>query len=527
VRAGYSGTDGGDPGSYVDAAVNVPIVPNKLGLRLVGSTEEIGGYFQIPSAGLENTNPAELSHLRANLLWAPTDKLIVKFLYTRNKSEQDGTLFLATLDPPVTISQPGDFNNRDYDLIAGTVEYHFGSATLSSTTSFIDTSWDSLSNLPFPVPGGILEYDVGTQGEAINNETRLVSQNDGPMQWVVGVFYSDSESTTTTDTNVPEILPGGVQELTSESISFFGELSWAFLDDTLIPLVGLRYFEDDRSSTDSLLAVQLEPATFDDVAPRFSLSYLPTENSIYYLNIAKGFRSGSFNQPVVCDVLHGMVGGLPCELAVTSDELWSYEIGTKKNLAAGQVALDAAIYYQDWKDNRQPVPFFGLFQSYQIGDAVIPGIDVGLIYTPASISGLTLRANGNWNDAHFTAIDPAISAAAGAEEGDRLPLVPEWTAAIAASYAWPVAGNWMGLASLGYSHLEPQLGIFGGGAEGDSRDLLRARLGFNNGSFGFYLFGNNLLNETGAIYAQRPPDGIDVLTQDYPRQVGLEITYDF
>jgi len=41
--------------------------------------------------------------------------------------------------------------------------------------------------------------------------------------------------------------------------------------------------------------VQPDPETFDSVNPRFNLSYLPTRNSNYYFNIARGFRSGTFN----------------------------------------------------------------------------------------------------------------------------------------------------------------------------------------------------------------------------------------
>ena len=99
--------------------------------------------------------------------------------------------------------------------------------------------------------------------------------------------------------------------------------------------------------------------------PRFNISYEPTANAHYYLNIAKGFRSGSFNNPDAC-LLHSLPppigGGLPCQVAVDSDELWSYEIGTKLALADGQLVVDAAIYYQDWQDVRQFIPFAGIFQ---------------------------------------------------------------------------------------------------------------------------------------------------------------------
>jgi len=525
LRAAYSGTDGGDPGGYFDAAVSVPLVKNKLALRLVGSYQDIGGYHVMPSEGLENTNPADAQNMRASLLWAPTDKLTLQFLYARNTADQDGNALLAATDPPVATYLPGDFLNTDFDLYYATLTYGFAKATLSSTTTYIDYGSMGRASAPFPVPGGTLSVDFAEDSNALNNETRLVSNSDKPLQWILGAFYSDTDFSRSYTYDPAIVLPIS-DNLKSESISVFGEVSWAFLDGKLIPLVGLRYFTDDRTAVLGSATVQPEPATFDSVNPRFNLSYLPTGNSTYYLNIAKGFRSGNFNVPDLCQ-LHSALGGLPCEVELDSDQLWSYEIGTKQTLAGGQVLLDAALYYQDWIDMRQPVPFYGFFQEYQIGDALIPGIDVQLVYTPAAAPGLTLRANGNWNDAHIASIDPALSGASGAEKGDRLPFVPEWTASLAATYNWTITPTWMGQASLSFSHIEPQLGQFGTPAEGDSRDLLRARFGFQNGRYGIYLFGNNLLNENGAIYSQTPVGGISQFTQDYPRQIGLEITYDF
>jgi hypothetical protein len=192
------------------------------------------------------------------------------------------------------------------------------------------------------------------------------------------------------------------------------------------------------------------------------------------------------------------------------------------------VVFDTALYYQDWQDIRNTVPYFGIYADYQMGDAVVPGVDVQLVYSPLSVTGFTLRATGNWNDGHFTSLHPAIQDAANVKEGDRIPYVPEYTAALAATYAWPVTDRWMGQAVLSYSHYGAQDGPVGAGnTVGDSRNLLGMRFGFDNGSFGFYVFGNNLTDENGAIFSQAPEGGIRAFTQDYPRQIGLEVTYNF
>ena len=527
VRAGYSDTDGGDPGHFADVAVSLPIVKDKLGVRLVGTYEEIGGFIEIPDLGLEDANDQETTHLRASVLWEPTDDLTLKFLYTMSKPETLSTGFATSeRNETVTFSAPGDRYTSDYDLFIGTLNYDFGFASLTSTTSVLDDYhflW--LRSYRFPLsPTGLLVFDLLQEAKAVNNETRLVSQGVGPFQWLVGVFYSDTELTETA-AYTPAILPTSVQEFKSESISVFAETSWSFLDGRLIPLVGLRYFEDDRSTFSDSFSVQPRPDTFDSVNPRFNLSYQPTVHSHYYLNIAKGFRSGSFNNPDIA-ALHRL-GGMPCEDTLDSDELWSYEIGTKQALLDGQLLLDVALYYQDWQDMRNLVPTFGLFQEYHVGDAELYGVDLGVVYNPPEIEGLTLQLTANWNSSEIVDIDPAITAATGAKAGDRLPFVPDWTATISASYSREVAAGWIGQLFLGYNHLAPQSGQFGQPSVGDSRDLLRVRIGVEKDRFGVYLFGSNLLGEDGAIYSQEVPGGATGYTMDYPRQLGVEVQFNY
>ncbi len=45
--------------------------------------------------------------------------------------------------------------------------------------------------------------------------------------------------------------------------------------------------------------------------------------------------------------------------------------------------------------------------------------------------------------------------------------------------------------------------------------------------FCVFLFGRNLPSEDGAIYSQPPAGGVTAFTQDYSRQVGVELNYSF
>ncbi len=526
LRAAYTDTTDGGDGHYLDAAVNIPL-GSKAGLRLVGGTEDTAGYQLLAPTGDDEFGEGEVTNYRAIFNTTPNDRFDFRLKIAGNQADQEGGTLLSALDPTTSASQSdADFVDGEYELASGTFTIGLGSASLTSTTTYIDIPTDIRIGLIFPLsPTGFIDILTGTDGEALNHETRLVSQNDSPFQWLVGVYYTDSEISSFSLVE-PMVFPNNEGLSNSEAISFFGEVSYAFLDGRLVALAGLRSFDDDRETFNNSFSAQLDPVTFDSVNPRFNLAFDASQQANYYLNVAKGFRSGSFNSPDVC-ALH-QLGGLPCSVAVDSDELWSYEVGAKYTLKGGRLLIDVAPYFQDWKDTRQAVPVFGLFQDYQVGDSELYGFDFALDYRPANISGLSFQFASNWNNSEFTAINPAFAAATGAQNGDRLPFVPEWTATLSASYAWAVGDSWAGLASVGLSHLEDQLGQFGlGGVRGDTRDLLRARFGFSNERFGIYLFGTNLGDEDGAIYAQQPAGGVAAFTQDHPRQVGLELTLDF
>jgi len=545
MRVGYSSTDGGEPSHYIDGALSLPVIKDKLAVRLVAQYEELGGYQEtvnIPIFRREDFNDADLTNLRGSLLMEPCDWFTLKLLYTHNESYQDGTLFVRSLDPPENSALPGDSMEGEFDLYSATLIFDLGFATLNTTTTYMEyknQTKQSYIDFSWQPPGSVIVWEPLQDAEGFNNETRLVSAGDGPFQWLAGVFYADTESISSVSLyflDGPALWPGGASGLAeSESISFFGEASWSFFDGKLTPLVGLRYFEDDRfgmANAASAGVVPPEPDTFDSVNPRFNLTYQPSIYSLYYLNVAKGFRSGNFN-----DLITGLdhlndpdLPGLPWQEALDSDEIWSYEIGSKLAFQNGRLVLDVALYYLDWQNQIQSISagIINAPAAYQVGDAEIYGIDLGVVYYSEAIPGLTLNLAGNWNNAEITKIyDVLKPALLDAKEGDRPPFVPEWTLAISANYAWQVTEKWAGLVNLSYNHIDAQPGQFDTGSYGDTRDLLRARIGLQGDRFGIYLFGNNLLGEDGAIYAQTPAGAIHAWTQDHPRTLGIEVAYKY
>jgi outer membrane receptor protein involved in Fe transport len=544
ARVGYSSTEGGDDGNYGDVFLSVPLIEDTLGFRLVGSREQLGGWQDILN-GPEDFNEAELLDFRATVLWEPSDNWRARFMYSNNEADQDGGLLLSGLfpDDTITTSSPRDFNNTEMEVFSGVLEYtgfeRFDIVTIVSSVEYFQDS-----NLFLELPGlSAVTSSQQTGIDTLSNETRLVSKGDSPLQWMVGSFITDRESTTNAildwEPEIPPFFTDSVFDNVDQrdSMAFFGEFSWSLMNGKLVPLVGVRWAEEEFEG-DSVRAAGIEGSkTFDTVNYRFNLSWFPAEDRQYYVNVAEGFRSGVFNLAATCETHNLLLVEGRCELSQDSDELISYEVGGKFTLLGGRMYLDAAAYFIDWQRTPQQFPVGGLFATYNIGDSEIYGIDFSMVYQPEFIDGLSLNLVANWIDAEFTDVNtyiaqslqpPFAEQSVGADEGQSLPFVPGHTLTLGVDYSRDIGAGWTVLGNAAWNRIDGQFGQFGANTQrGDTRDLLRLRVGFEKNDLGVFLFGRNLLDADGAIFAQNPTDGIPIFTRDYPRQLGLELTYNF
>ena len=544
VRVGYSSTDdGGDDGGYLDAMLSIPLIDDKLGVRFVVSGEELGGWAD-DLDGNTNVNDAELRDFRAIVLYQPNDRFDFELLVNRNSAKQNGggTLMSGLFpDDNIQSSGPNDRIDNILDTYAATLNFDFGFADLSSTITYSELQNDSVLLLLVPMVTQV-EATILVSIETWINETRLTSLGDGPVQWMIGTYYTDRESVEDLiSVWTPEIPPFFVDQTTQtidtrDSLSVFGEISVELFDGKLIPLIGVRRAEEDLDGSLAVAAGQPNGSSFDTTNFRFNLSWLPNDSTQVFFNVAEGFRSGVFNDQAVCNTHNLLLVEGMCVLVQPSDELISYEVGTKLSLLNSTLDLEVAYYYQDWERTPQRLAIGGLFNAYDVGDAEISGIDLAAFYTPAGLDGLEITLVANWNSAEFvnvesivasTLVPPFTPESVGALEGESLPFVPEFSASLGLTYKREFGNGLNGMINVTHNHLSTQFGQFGGGGvEGGYRNLLRARFGVKGEKFGAYLFGRNLLGEDAQIYNQAPSGGLPTFTRDYPRQLGIELVYD-
>ena len=488
-----SDTQSGSGNYAVRGMVNVPIAENVAAVRLVGSYEAFGGWIDDTATGKEDVNSRDITNYRGKVRWAPIDRLDMVFSVWHTKQDNNGTSNSLSNG---TLPWKPDNIDTEYDLYGATIRYSFDSFDVISATSYMDYSYDSISQV-----AGVFEFDENTNQDTLTEELRFSSTGEGPFSWTGGFFYRAIDRDTFTA--FPAFAFTQDLTLTSDSLAAFGEAtySWGPVDFT----AGLRYFQDDRESREKidpfLLSIiqSVDPSytgrikdTFDDWAPRFNIGWHPDDNWLAYLNVSKGFRTGQ-PQPAISVGL-AILNGVEVPNGVDPETLWSYEVGLKGNVLDNRLIVELATYYNDWKNLQVPVDVGNNVRALvNGGDANSQGVEIAVSWLP--IDGLTLTATGAWVDAVFGEAVPGINI----QKDAKIPGVPERTYSGSATYRFPVAASMEGVIYGGVQYNSERTDTVNGYAPSDDITLLDMRLGVDAGRWSAYLYGSNLSNENGAI----------------------------
>ena len=81
VTVGYSKTSGGSNNFKLQGAINVPLIDDKLSMRLVASGLENGGYIDLPLTQEDDYNDFTDTSFRARLRFTPNDRVELGLSY--------------------------------------------------------------------------------------------------------------------------------------------------------------------------------------------------------------------------------------------------------------------------------------------------------------------------------------------------------------------------------------------------------------------------------------------------------------
>jgi iron complex outermembrane recepter protein len=584
-----------------------------------------------------NANYSETSTARLAVTWKVNEDVeITPSIYYQHLQINDTAAYWVALsDPAANVYRNGNAGTNPssdpFTLSAIKLKWNLGFASLFSNTSYYNrnqtassdytqylrATWSSIPGagpngfeLPntFPQPGDS-GYALFKDNQRNFYEELRLSSNDtsSPFVWSAGLFYSHlSES-------VPEFIydktlnqevinwtggadsvcytgqecPNGLisntptQQVIDKQIAVFGELTYK-ITDTLKATAGLRLSRLDYD----LNVAEDGPfigATINDrssasdkpVTPKAVVSWQPDHDNLLYVSAAKGFRPGGLNVPVgtLCQPSLSPLGLNQVPNAFSSDNLWSYEIGTKNQFLDHSLEIDASLFYIDWNNIQQNVylPACGEQFTANLGKAKSRGGDVEVIYRP--VHALTLDMTAAYTDARLTQSSCASSltyndsslscvspSAPGtpvsrpiATNGDALLGAP-WSFTSSAEYHFPEWEGRLPYFRLDFQHSTAQTSrlpiqdsnnaIFDTTLPGlPTVNNLSARAGFRFNGFDLSAYANNITNAHPLMfeardlypYAGAPGTGSSQIgpTTDTlyfgrgvrPRTIGLTATY--
>jgi iron complex outermembrane receptor protein len=488
VELGTSSTTHADGVNYgAKAMVNIPLVANKLALRLVAATRDELGYLDNIGVGKKGSTDLTVSGGRATLDWRPTDRLhFVAFGMYSSTDNQDQPVrnpSLGEWQRDTKVLEPFKLDTTLYSLRG---EYFWDTASLTVNAAHTDKQQHLVSDVtPYfgSLFGGLVPYVYGPQdayAKGDSFEARLTSISGGQLEWLLGVNYTHTKEdfpsyftgpgvTEAIETLYGPIFGAGIGERVAPNDIFFraalpidakekavfGEATYR-LSDRWRVTVGGRYFDTDILTTNiqsgflqflSSGQVSLEtsmPQHETKFTPKFSVAFEATKDTLFYALVSQGFRFGGAN-------LAPPSPKYPTPETFGSDSLTNYELGVRLAWLDRRLTLDVTPYYIDWRDIqlRQTRPD-GFAYAINAGKAANKGVEVALHALPSP--RLALDGAVGYLDATLqNDVVDNFNGQTIVKAGTQLPMAAKWNAMASAS--WELGGALKPLVTASYRYV--------------------------------------------------------------------------
>ncbi|HEY2661095.1 MAG TPA: TonB-dependent receptor [Caulobacteraceae bacterium] len=503
ARTEVSETDGGDPSYEGGVAVGGPIKEDKIGFRLSIWDRHDGGYVdrkdlnpELNGTGqvFKNTNWSDTQVARLAFVIAPIEHLtITTSLFYQNRDLNDiGTYWEGAAAGAGKFVNGQPLAQPDHDrfiLPALNIQYELPGVTLISNTSLYqrkDRLVDDYSTLIpaiFSPPLNFVPGDTAYSAYALmvnkqsvwTEELRAQSSDaNARLTWTAGLFMSESRQKAYEDIADPKFgevlgappqevfglpLIGGVYSLIAsgegvdKQTALFGEVNYKITDQLKVT-GGLRVarasFTGSSFATGPFVGDTTgQPAsktTETPVTPKAGISYQMDENNLFYATAAKGYRIGGTNAPLstFCDIAAQGYNAVPTKYA--SDDVWSYEAGSKNKLFDRTLEVDASVYHIDWQNIQQLVYVSNCGQQFvdNLGQATSNGFDIQLAAHP--VHGLTVESSLGYTDSTFSKTIPGL-----VQKGDHIDTQP-WSATLGVTYDAQMFGDHDGFVRADYTY---------------------------------------------------------------------------
>jgi iron complex outermembrane receptor protein len=525
-------------------AANLPVT-DTFAMRIAGTYSVHDSYFKNIVAG--DTNPSvvpsfypgnEMNNgMRVSALWQPNASIEdnLKFEYSSRRSDgiPDKPFFdiypqlfgVRLADPrlanPFTIDVNGPTkNDQDVYRVVNEFKAHLtDNILLRSLTGYQHLKTEVLEDLD------------GTSSQSVNGhiyfsentfeqEINLISDNQGPINWVVGGFYMHDQSPIEFSIfnnafNLHSL--GG-----ATAYAGFAEVKYQ-LNQSWQLTVGGRESFDTRTEVYSINGSSNIDLKVNSSKPtgRVAINFFPTPNSTIYASASRGYKSGGLNDTD------------PSVHSFAPETLTAYESGFKAPVLGRALYLQGAVFYYDYtgfqqaifnpSTNASPIKNakgatdYG-FETQANGRLGSFGYDASVAYTHSTLGSLITRdARGLPGGA-----SPTQDINVG---GHPLEYAPEWNFTANAYYAFSIPQGSL-TPSVQYTWVSKQYATIFDVKSFDeiaAYPLVNASLKYQTkGNMYVELYGRNLANKA-YIVGQSPFLASGGVIYGTPRQFGVKV----
>jgi iron complex outermembrane receptor protein len=506
--------------------------------------------------------------VRGQLLWDPTQNFTLRLIGEHEEERADegvGALFNAGPNGGAkfynAISAAGATVVYDPDYLKTTIDGIQHMVVRQSGTSAeanwqlggykltAITAWRSWAFLPTNDADGTNTDALANAGQEVHDqqfsqELRLASPADGPLSYVVGLYYFYQQQNNILYTHYgpdakaivalgdgPATFANGYyqtpQYLRTESGAAFGQLTWRPTESWEFA-AGLRDTQEGkamqvtRTNNDISSAFAKTFAPYDsgiltlndnDVSALLSASFQFAPDVLSYLSLSRGAKAGGINPSVP----NGVLG--TNSLFVSPEIADDAELGIKSSWLQHRLTANANLFWTQVKDYQatllEPVANTNTFVQVltNIGKVRTRGIESEISAIP--VDELTLRLSASYDNAIYLSYDNAPCSAealapTNSAQGVILcnlsgkPLVgaPTWIVDPGISWSHPAFRGLLGTAQADYSWRSKQYGSADDSqlAQIASYGVLNVRLGLGGDlhgdkSWGVDIWSNNILDK--------------------------------
>jgi outer membrane receptor protein involved in Fe transport len=578
VEGGIQSVKGGDTGWGARGSVNIPLMSERVALRISGFDREDSAYIDNVQPGNEgkDINNVHIRGGHAALLLKPADGVSITLSALQQKRDADfrtSTLVnedangVPTFEPiygrnNVSLASTSDFG--DQKLYTARAVFDFGGVELTSVTAYGKSRGTNLQDLsavftfmPFYYnsPGAITFINDAQHTNKFSQELRLNGRVAEQADWRVGVFYTREKSSvdqalTLFDasgaflaTPFDGLGPNSYRERAAfADVVYHATEKWDVQG-------GVRYAKNKQKSggfntidpvVSMFFGVTGPAPDLDSRDNSFTWAFSPVyhlnPDVVAYLRVATGYRPGGPN---------GLVPGVADSYG--PDKVTNYEVGFKGIAADRRFSWETALFDIEWKDVQLQDTNASNQFTYTTngGKARSRGAELAADWKPAT--GLSIGATVTLMDAQLTQTLPIyddIDSLIGSS-GDRLPASAKLASNLSVQQDFPLSGELSGFVGAEWIYVGDRRSAFQLNVHdpGDpsapnsatprfklpSYSQLDLRAGLNYGAdWHLNVFVRNLTDKKGVVTADNR-NGTSVTSVNFlrPRTIGFSLAKEF